>query len=520
MTDGGHIPSMLDIYAGFPFKKTELTFVAGQRPKGTDIEKLIKGFLRNGKSVRSKRIGCKGVGMGNKWQCMKATEWNDEQQDIADATYERDHDNWQARKATVEPTELTAWSTLPANREPLRTDDTYNIPNFPVIENPGELDIPPGTTAPMIATLTNSYNMRDARFQLETNVQQALKKLFCEMIPEEFFSDKFPDEDDVDITDVRSLLEHLDQKYNKLTAKERTRIHEEFQAPKGDLTLEKYFSRQLKCQKKVKNTKVPISDAMLKDRAIVHFNQIQWMQNSVKKWELEKDPEGIKSVAALKKFFIDEAGRYADNQAELREMGIVNHVDAAAKSDLAAARAEISELRRQLAKQETDILTVANAVVASRDTDDDSTPSDVTYQSNRVTTTDPSLQALLHKITQMESKMEGKFQSILNNSTNTRRPPARNGVSAYGPDCTGRKYILYCGNCGAKLENSSCARGCVKIRNGEKNLPFPTQAECDKVTFDNRHRYPGACQKNVQKWGQKWEDVTDPAIVKGVQGRK
>ena len=51
------------------------------------------------------------------------------------------------------------------------------------------------------------------------------------MIPEEWCSDKDADENDVDLANVCESLNHVDQKHNKLTVKERTKVWKIFQSP-------------------------------------------------------------------------------------------------------------------------------------------------------------------------------------------------------------------------------------------------------------------------------------------------
>ena len=72
------------------------------------------------KSARSKRAGCKGVGMGHKWQCVEETKWVDEQTDMAQAAFDADHEDWEKRCDAVATADLPTWNGVAANREPTR----------------------------------------------------------------------------------------------------------------------------------------------------------------------------------------------------------------------------------------------------------------------------------------------------------------------------------------------------------------------------------------------------------------
>ena len=165
------------------------------------------------------------------------------------------------------------------------------------------------------------------------------------MVPKYLYSDAYPEPEDVDQAWVTDLLDHIDKKYNKMTPKQRDEEWKIFHSPMGELTVEQYYARQLLCQNKLRQGPVPISNNSIKDKALVHFNQIPWMQKHVTKWLDEKDPANTKSVASQRSFFVDEAGIYYQNQAELKDLGIVNNVkEKVDENELTKTRAEIADI--------------------------------------------------------------------------------------------------------------------------------------------------------------------------------
>ena len=135
-------------------------------------------------------------------------DWNTTQTAMAQAQFDQDYESWQARRnAAPDP---VPWVLIDENAEPLRTDTTYNAPSYPVIENPGEPTWLPAATAQQIEDTTAKHAILDARWQLETNVQQALKKLFQKMVPKDLYSDAYPEPEDVDQAWVDDLLDHIE----------------------------------------------------------------------------------------------------------------------------------------------------------------------------------------------------------------------------------------------------------------------------------------------------------------------
>ena len=297
------VPSRDEIFNAFEFTQADIQ-VPPIRPSGVTIQKLIKGFQRNARNQYSSRQGCKGAEIGHKWICMTTEDWDAEQVILTSPTFDPIYLDWQD-EASNNPT--AAW--LQANPEP--TIEDYTHP-YPVIENPGEMDDWSGTASQLVAR-QGRHQEKVRRFQLETNLHRALKHLFTLIVPKDLYSDKIGDEDNIDLFPISELLDHLNQKYNKTTAKECDNIHQLFGSPMGDLTPEQYFGRQKKCQKKVSKTNWPIPDSAIVVKAIVHFNQIPWMQNHVTDWEEHEDPLGTKSLPDFQAYFIRYASRHHSN---------------------------------------------------------------------------------------------------------------------------------------------------------------------------------------------------------------
>lgn len=407
-----------------------------------------------------------------------------------------------------------------ADTEPTQADAACDDPAFPVIDHPGVLTMPGTASAAEAARARLAHDQNLDRFFLETNVHRALKKMFVKIVPKPSHSDLVGGEDgDIDPEEIHDLLAHLDRKHNKMTPKERETLWATFNSPMGDLSPEECFTRQITCQKKLTSCPTPISDAKIKDMAIVHFNKVPHMQRHVEHWEDVEDPTNVATVGRFQNCFVKHAAPHHDNQAALREAGIVNQADAAAKSDLAQARAEVLHLQTQADNLSSDMSAIAGAVLTQQGSSDDSDSTAtgsflkrvaVPLQSNQVGQMTPDLQVLLNRIAQLEQN-----QNILRNGSNSTQKTRTTDNLARGKpiDLTGRKCGICCPNCGVQLTPGKCKDGCVRIERGHRGLPFPAQAEADKVTFENRNQFPKASKCHEDKWGKEWSQATEPRIV-------
>ena len=109
------------------------------------------------------------------------------------------------------------------------------------------------------------------------------------------------------------------------------------------------------------------------------------------------------------------------------------------------------------------------------------------------------MQQMMAKLEAMEARI-----SALKPSNNT------GGFKGTFQDHSGRSYTYVCGNCGAQLEPGRCKDGCIKIKRGYSNLPFPTEEERKKVTIHNYKEFPNCCQKNMHKLGKEWSTTLSP----------
>ena len=185
------------------------------------------------------------------------------------------------------------------------------IPPFPAIESPGRMEGFAGAGPQTQAKLAK--HQQDAeQFKAEASAHKALKKLLACIAPKPLHSGKAgSDEGDIGLHSLRELLGHLEPKCSKaLAARECGKIWEIFNPPMAGLSPEQYFARQLACQKKLKRAAVPITDAQIKIKAIVHFNQIAWMQAHAAEWEAEEDPDNTRPLAECRAHFIKRAGRH------------------------------------------------------------------------------------------------------------------------------------------------------------------------------------------------------------------
>lgn len=135
------------------------------------------------------------------------------------------------------------------------------------------------------------------------------------------------------------------------------------------------------------------------------------MQKHVTNWEETKDPQGNKSLADFQKYFVKYASRHHSNQQELKEAGIVNHVDAADKQELAATKAKISALRNQVNSIQTDVMSVVNAAMTSASSNtgnDASIPTQISSlpsQANQVGSGEAMMQTILSRMAQMDGQI-------------------------------------------------------------------------------------------------------------------
>ena len=139
---------------------------------------------------------------------------------------------------------------------------------------------------------------------------------------------------------------------------------------------------------------------------------------------------------------------------------------------------------------QNDVVSIVNATIAKTQSNAMLSENLVPTQVNQVGRND-QLQTIMNRMTQMEANMNGKIQGILSNITNTNmnsRTPSEQKLM----NCTGRTYTIYCPNCGVQLSPGKCSAGCVRIKRGHRNLPFPTQEAANKVTFANRSQFNNA----------------------------
>ena len=441
---------------------------------------------------------------------------NDKAFATAHTDWETCRDAWIAAVAGRDQAQFIAAAA--ANAEPLCTAVRYRNAAMPAVAHSGILNIPGGATGAEVARLMAVHNKLCNQHQLENNVHQALKHLYVKMVPKVPCSDLIGGEDnDVDLHSIYDLLDHLDKKYNKMFHEERDAIFAIFDSPAGELTPEQCFTRQAMCQTKLVRTPTPITDNRIKDKVIVEFNKKPWMQHHMEAWE-EDDPNNTKTVQELRTYIIQKSVRHYENKEHLREAGIFNNVEAAVKTDLAKTRAEVAALRSQLQEVNSNMNSIASAVLSQGkkhvDSDSDlsengSIPPRVTipHTNNRVTAQDPIVQQLLNQIAKLEHNKDIFRDSTDDGIGKNRKPGAR------PKDLTGHTHTVYCPNCGVQLTPGKCLNGCVGIKRGHHNLPFPTQAEADAVTFENRSQFDKASNQCADKWGKEWSTCTDPRIV-------
>ena len=132
---------------------------------------------------------------------------------------------------------------------------------------------------------------------------------------------------------------------------------------------------------------------------------------------------------------------------------------------------------------------------------------------NNASDSDPIYQELLNRIAKLEHTND-----VFRDKTNGGGRGGAPGNQGTRPkNLTGQTYSIYCANCGVQLTPGKCSNGCIRIKRGHRNLPFPTQAECSAATFENCHQFEKASNQYAGKWGKEWSTCTDPRIVAQAQ---
>ena len=106
---------------------------------------------------------------------------------------------------------------------------------------------------------------------------------------------------------AREILEYLEKQSQHDIAIDIEKEYEEFNSdPDVSKGLSGYFRRQNEIKSKLQDTAEPISEATMKRVALGHFNKIDHLQGSVKKWRRDKDSDGSKTFEELRNWFILE----------------------------------------------------------------------------------------------------------------------------------------------------------------------------------------------------------------------
>ena len=105
----------------------------------------------------------------------------------------------------------------------------------------------------------------------------------------------------------RDILEYLEQQSQHDVPID---IEKELEIFNSDPDVSKgvasYFRRQNEIKNKLKDTNEPISEATMKRVALGHFNKIDHLQGTVKKWRRDKDPNGTEDFNDLRDWFSSE----------------------------------------------------------------------------------------------------------------------------------------------------------------------------------------------------------------------
>ena len=94
--------------------------------------------------------------------------------------------------------------------------------------------------------------------------------------------------------------------------------------PDSSEPIEKYFAKLQTVQKKLVDTKEPVKDVTLKRIACGQLQKIPHLQQHVNHWDDEKDPNGTKTYAQMREYFIQKDLNNHANKTALGAMGIAN----------------------------------------------------------------------------------------------------------------------------------------------------------------------------------------------------
>lgn len=271
------------------------------------------------------------------------------------------------------------------------------------------------------------------------------------------------------------------------------------------MDLEKYFAIQLNAQEKCSGTKYKISGQLIKMKASTALNEKPSSQEHVTHWETKEDPGSKRSLNRLQTFIKQVVARAIENKQQLEDCGIASSVNAATQQELCGLHALAARLEGQFGRK--DIESIAN-FAQNQDAE-----SRVAAPTAAPTLTPELMQAQANPVAANTENAQLPQMLLANQAKATPQIPTIIKTGGAAKNSIGRVHGCFCTNCGVQLLPGRCRNGCKGIATRKPDLPFPTQEQCNLVTWKNRKRHPAYNTKFEDEWGKKWEEVTRPSTV-------
>ena len=143
-----------------------------------------------------------------------------------------------------------------------------------------------GLTEKQKRHLAAKHNQREEYILRAEKVEDLLRTQLVKWIDDDYICDLRDDITDYDEYSLHQLYDHLFKQFGQLGIKERKKTMEKFhREPDWTRHINSYFARQQACQREMKTTKLPITEATMVDQLVTHFAESGQIPKSRQKWE-------------------------------------------------------------------------------------------------------------------------------------------------------------------------------------------------------------------------------------------
>ena len=453
-----------ELIDGFPHKPDEYAITTN--PSRDEVKHVRKCIQAN---LAPSRIPCfqpETLDQGWKFLAQRQDEWED-------AHHRRKEKEF--RDQPVDP------NVIP----PITYTAPTTFPPMPTYNNPMRLDIDATWTEKRTVREIYLHKENQEAYIWQLNLNQALTQCLKKAVPKELLMD-LQDLDGVITHTPKEILAHLEDLYDRIRPKDIDAIMKDFNTPyDANSSVVTYLGKQQECQKLLKKTAEPISEATLIRVSFGSFQLLPYMIDQCRLWEDRCDATvATPTWPDFKHFFVKKFLQHTDTQESLQSAGIAN---------LANTDNSIAGLQEQLAIQQQAMIaqseardlqvsTLAGQLLAIQQANQASTHDPSPSVSSTITTS--TNKEVLSVLADLAKMMESKT-SIDSNDKNGKRK--RKFPKETGPRTVRRfpNNENYCWSHGADIAANHDSSNCRWRKDGHK----------DTATIDDRK---GGSDANVK----------------------